>query len=457
MLVIQWVGDDLFNLLNLDLNENYYIYSRAFGVKRVSLKRIRNKKIEQYNSGKTNMPPRSEAYPGKDQEVPKAQERQAKLAQRVGRDLVPGTVEIAVREEHLRYHEQLEKALEDNGLLSKARFSDYQMGYKDSDGEAQSHDLHASKFELLFEHEPLWDTVKRIESVKLPKKEVAPKSDARRAVILPDLQIPFQDEKAVEVALKIVRDVKPDKIVLLGDMLDLSAWSKYTQKPEWALQTQDAIVYAHKLLATLRMMCPSAEIVVLAGNHDARMENQMLQNLQAAYRLKRADQLDGYPVMSVPYLCAFDQLDIEYIPGYPANRYWINDRLQARHGSISRNGASTAKAISNDERVSTIFGHIHKLETHYQTKQVREGGRTNAAFSPGCLCKIDGSVPGTNTGYDTRTNQALENYANWQHGLMVVDYEDGDSAFYPQQIFINTFNDYEARYNGKTYRPKELK
>jgi len=270
-------------------------------------------------------------------------------------------------------------------------------------------------------------------------------------LILPDLQIPFQDEKALEVALKIVRDVKPDKVIVVGDLLDLSAWSKFLQRPEWALQTQQAVIRAHQLMAEIRQLCPTADIIALEGNHDLRMNTHMQKNAMAAMGLKRADQLEHWPVMSVPYLCAFDTLDIEYISGYPANRYWINENLQVRHGDKVRSNASTAKAISEDERVSTIFGHTHRLETHYKTKQTYDGGKINAAFSPGCLCKIDGSVPGRNTGYDL-DGKTIESYDNWQAGIAVVNYEEGNGSFDVQLLFINTFDGYRTMYNGKIYR-----
>jgi predicted phosphodiesterase len=298
---------------------------------------------------------------------------------------------------------------------------------------------------------PDWPIVSRVESIKAPKVNIS-KSKFKTCVILPDLQIPYHDEQAISVALQIVSDVKPDTVVLLGDSLDLPEWSRFEQRPEFARSTQAAINTLHQLLATLRTTLPNAEIVVLAGNHEKRLEAKILNNAVASYGLKRADQLDHWPVMSVPYLTAMDSLNVKYLDGYPANKFWINQRLQVRHGHLVRSSGSTAKAVSDDERVSTIFGHVHRIEMQYKTVNVYEGARTNFAFTPGCLCKIDGSVPSTKSGYDT-DGTSLVNYENWQQGIAVVNYQVGDAPFSLEPVFINTLDDYSTSYRGKVYKP----
>ena len=435
-----WRGDDHWNLHLLPLEDLEIIYPEF---RRNHLQTLINQ-----HKKKGCIVERGEPYQNPEAERERLEARRRGAAKKVG------MVAINVPEEHLVYHTELQDALNEHGYLKLASFTDWQGFHKDADGNAQIVDLHRKRFDVRFDHEPKWLPVTRIESVTLPRKESKKAPEASRtAVILPDLQIPFSDESAVSVALQIVRDSKPDKIILLGDALDLSAWGKYIQQPEWATATQEAVIQLHKLLATLRKMSPSAEIVVMAGNHEARMANNLKSNAMVAYGLKRADKPDGWPVMSVPYLCAFDQLDVEYIDGYPANRYWINERLQVRHGHLVRSNGSTARAVSDDERVSTIFGHVHRIETQYKTVNVFDGGRTNFAHTPGCLCRIDGQVPSVKGGMNQRTNVHVRNYENWQQGLSVVNYHDGDNAFNLEQVYINTFQNYETMYRGKTYRP----
>ena len=447
----EWEGHDLWNLLNLPNYELYRLYGAYLD--KHSIRRTANKYRKLHQQGVINMPEREKPYDPKTEGLDIAN-RRAKASKSLGAKAIETTV-ITIPTEHLSYHEKLQEALDSEGRVERATFREgSHQGYiKNADNEIElTPELpnRRAEFTVNFNHEPQWPLVTRVESVRLPKKEREPRTGSKRAVILSDIQIPFQDEKALEVALKILRDAKPDKVILLGDMLDLAPYSKFVQEPEWALGVQQSINRAHQLLATLRKLCPSAEIAVLEGNHDQRLPRDMKVNSTKSLRLKRADQLDKWPVMSVPYLTAMDSLDIEWVGGYPANRYWINDNLQVRHGQRVTSAGSTAKLVSDDERVSTIFGHVHRIETHMKTVQTRTGGKTSGAYSIGCLCKIDGSVPSTKSGYDLDGNP-IENYENWQSGFAVVEYEDGDSVFHVQTVYINNFRDYRAMWNGRIY------
>lgn len=445
--VNEWVGDDLCNLLECTNFELYVIYDY---MERHVIRRIANKHRELERRGVVKKPDRSQPFEGPEVERGRAKERREKATSGLGQSALGKTVKLVVPEEHVAYHQALQEALEDKGAVSKARFSEYQMLTKDNEGEAQIHDLKAVKFEVAFDSEPAWVPVNRVESVKLAKRERAPITSARKAVVLPDMQIPHHDERAIEVALQIIKEVKPDKIVILGDLLDLADFGRFDNLPTFAASTQEAINRAHLYLAELRKLAPSAEIVVLEGNHDLRLSTHINKNARAAYGLKRADQPENWPVLSVPYLTAMDTLDVDYVSGYPANRYWINENLQVRHGHRVKSSGGTAKLVADDERVSTIFGHVHRIETQFKTHHTYKGGKTNAAYSIGCLCKIDGSVPSAKGGVDL-SGRPVENYENWQQAIAIVDYEDGDKPFNVSPVYINTFNDYQTIYNGKTY------
>lgn len=437
---------DLWNIYNLTLEQLQVLYPDCKHLRTTQLKYKR-----EIDRGLIRMPEKHTFDGDLESERQEVNRRRGKAAPKVGKTALMRTIEVP--EEHLWAHEALQKHLDDEGTVSKARFSQYQMGYKDSDGEAQVQDLKAARFEVAFDTEPKWPLITRVESKRLAKKEsLKGPQDAKKAIILPDLQIPYHDEKAVEIALELVRDVKPDKIVLLGDLLDLDSFSKFTNIPlakEFAKSTQQAIIDAHNLLTMLRQLAPRAEIVVLEGNHDRRMTDHTIKNNMAAYGLKRADKPESWPVLSVPFLCAFDTLDVEYISGYPANRYWINENLQVQHGHRVRSSGSTAKLVSDNERVSTIFGHVHRIETQYKTHPTYDGQKTNAAFSIGCLCRLDGAVPSKNRGVDLSGRPIGSE--NWQQAVCVVDYQDGNMPFNVTPVYINTFDGYRAVYNGKTY------
>jgi len=120
------------------------------------------------------------------------------------------------------------------------RVSLYQTLTKNSDGDAETHDLAAIQFSPAWADGPQWPVIVQAPAVKMPVRTVKPRPPDgwRVAVILPDIQIgyyrdvdgtlqPTHDEQALAVALAITRSINPDEVVLLGDNLDLPEMSKY--------------------------------------------------------------------------------------------------------------------------------------------------------------------------------------------------------------------------------------
>ncbi len=117
-----------------------------------------------------------------------------------------------------------------------------------------------------------------------------------------------------------------------------------------------------------------------------------------------------------------------------------------------RSNASTARAVASAESVSTLFGHIHRVETNYTTVRTRTGGITRIAHSPGCPCRIDGAVPSTKSS-TTLDGRPVLSAENWQQDLAVVHNEEGDGPFSLESVFIDTMAGHRAAYGGQVYTP----
>lgn len=317
------------------------------------------------------------------------------------------------------------------------RMNAWQGFYKDKEGVEHKVDMVGVQLVPNWADGPLWPVIQQAKPcVVRPLRVAKPShSDFKTACILPDIQFgfrmlpdgldPFHDELALSAALAVVRVTKPDLIVLLGDTGDFPGQSKYIQDPTWALTGQAAIDRIHRFLAELRSAAPEARIVVLEGNHDLRLTRHIQVNAAASFRLQVANIPTSWPVLTLPFLCRFDELNIEYVSGYPAGEVWINDNLRCIHGLKVKSAGSTASIVADDERVSTIFGHIHRIELQHRTRQVRSGPRFSLAASPGCLCRLDGAVPSVKGGVDL-LGRPLVSYENWQNGMAVVTYKEGD-------------------------------
>ena len=341
------------------------------------------------------------------------------------------------------------------------RVSIYQSLTKNDEGEAEIHDLMGIQFSPAWETGPQWPVINPGKPVNI--KMVLPKAITKpdgyeTAVILPDIQFGYyrdsngdlvstHDETALTIALNIVATSNPQLVVLVGDNMDFPEFGKYRLSPAFALTTQASIDRATRFSAELRASAPNADIVWLAGNHEERLPNYVLDNAKAAFGLRRGNTPDNWPVLSVPHLCRFDEYGIRYLAGYPASSYWINERIRVIHGDKVASGGSTAHKYLATSKTSVVFGHIHRREWAERSREDFDGPKTILAASPGTLAKTDGAVPSTKGGIDL-DGRPLPIVEDWQQGLAVVTYQPGDGEFWYEQIPIHSGR---AWWRGKLY------
>ncbi len=272
----------------------------------------------------------------------------------------------------------------------------------------------------------------------ISKQETDESKELKTAVVIPDSQngyvkdmetgelTPFHDRKCWDLAIKLIKETEPDTVVLLGDMLDMAEWTlKYQRKPQMFFTTQAALIELNWWLAKIRKIVPEAEIIYLEGNHEDRLTRAIMENMKAAYMLKKADEVESDPMLSVPNMLGLEDLDIEYRGDYPNNEYWINDNLVCHHGdSVSSVPGKTAGNAVKDARATMIFGHSHRLEMASKTIYARKGDVTYRAVSLGTLAKIGGKTPGK------------KEKQNWQNALGLVKYKEGNNIFEIFPLFI---------------------
>lgn len=327
------------------------------------------------------------------------------------------------------------------GAVQKVSF--YQSVTKNPDtGEAIVHDLQAIQFSPSWETGPQWPVIEQGPKIQLQKtktKSGAPK-EWETAIIVPDIQIgfyrksidsvelePIHDESAIAVALAVIEEMNPDQVVMVGDNLDFAEFGKYLTAAPFKQLVQASIDRATMLCAQMRAAAPNAKITWIAGNHEARLARYIQTNAEAAFGVTRGkanDELrEGWPVMSVPFLCRMDEFGVDYLPGYPESAHYLNSNLVVVHGDKVVSNNSTTKKYLDNERISVIYGHIHRNELAYRTYRTDGGPRTIMAASPGCLCRVDGAVPSTKSGMDEFGRPILQGAENWQQGLGVVTYQ----------------------------------
>jgi hypothetical protein len=160
-----------------------------------------------------------------------------------------------------------------------------------------------------------------------------------------------------------------------------------------------------------------------------------------AYGLQKANQEHNKSILSIPYLLGLDNLNIEYLSGYPSNEFWLNKNLKLIHGNVISSGSgATVKKIIQDTRSSIGTGHTHRIEKTGKTVFYNNEILNYTVFTPGCTCRIDGVVPSRN------------NKENWQQGLGHIYYNDEDF-----QINIIQISNGKAIFEGDFYIGEERK
>lgn len=218
---------------------------------------------------------------------------------------------------------------------------------------------------------------------------------------------PYHDRQAMNTVWTLASQMQPDTIVILGDFLDLAIWStKFAREPKDRYTTRFVLDEARWWLKRLRDTCPRSRIILLAGNHEARIDKVLIEYFQEIHSLG---------TLNIPALLTLDTFGIEFSGPYGKEQmYLMGDRIMVEHGSIVRpGGGATAAAILKSSTTHVVHGHTHRVESGSRTiHQPGSGVKVITAMSPGCLCRIDGTVPGSDR-------------PDWAHGYGWTVQQDG--------------------------------
>lgn len=177
----------------------------------------------------------------------------------------------------------------------------------------------------------------------------------KTTVVVPDLQMPYDDPTALRKVLQVIQDIQPDAVVQIGDLIDMpqvSRWTKGTAgEYTTTLQSHIDDVKA-RFLSPLREAAPKAALTWVSGNHDERITDYLS---KYGYPLKALDAL------SMESLFALDAYGVEYVKG----PHQIGSNTYAIHGHESGGYCASASAWDTKfskrygSEFSYVFGHTH--------------------------------------------------------------------------------------------------
>ena len=269
-----------------------------------------------------------------------------------------------------------------------------------------------------------------------------------------DFQFPFEDPEVYASFLTFLAAERPDRIVLTGDILDLTAVSAYDRDPRLGMPVQEELTHAHRRLAEIRASAgPEAQIFFLYGNHEARLSKWLAKR---APELVGMTDAEGREILSLANLLRLDALDITPClseglafagPEHFRSYYQIAPDLIATHGTYSRStgGGASIMPIVDAAGVSVVGGHDHSQGIAFKTIGGFAGieQRRTAAISTGMMCRR------TELGY-----LAQHQVSRWAAGFVVIELW-GEEAGQWQPDFAS-WTGSELVWRGKRYQPKSV-
>ena len=201
-----------------------------------------------------------------------------------------------------------------------------------------------------------------------------PKHDVPELIVVEgDHQVPYHDTFLHRASLNAISDLYKNhnltEQVFLGDTLDLPTVSKYADHPAAMSTVNEGIQGGYDLLRAKREAAPNARARKLKGNHDWRLESELLARAERLYGIKPADTPENgpeLPALSLNRLLHLPELGIELVEdprGWEHGEVVLVDGpagLVIRHGWLI--GQSTAEKSLRARGRSLIVGHKHTRE-----------------------------------------------------------------------------------------------
>lgn len=250
------------------------------------------------------------------------------------------------------------------------------------------------------------------------------KKKLKLSVLWPDSHISSHDRRAFKLVHRILRELKPDEICILGDFGDVFHLSSHGKEAAIQGYFLNEINEINAELDKFDLYYPNAKKVYICGNHEHRMERYINEKCPELFGVTQYDHLIKIP----------SRKNWKFIPYGPNQAYKVlGSKLTARHEPLS----SSAKATASKALCSLIYGHIHRIE---ESHIVGLDGTNHVCFSVGWL---------GNKSYD-KVFGYVKSQHQWQMGFGLVYVDPETKYFYHQKIHI--LEDYSCVVNGKLYQ-----
>jgi predicted phosphodiesterase len=227
----------------------------------------------------------------------------------------------------------------------------------------------------------------------------APTGPARTIVVASDCHVPEHDRGAWAVFLSVLREVRPDEVILAGDFGEWESVSSHGTFNENTLR-EDVVAVRRALNEVREAIGPDARMTYLEGNHETRLTRAIM---------SRAPALRG--ALTLTELLDLDERGVEWVPEgrQPVDRGLLRvlhgHQIYGQGGGPIYHSRKAADVYATDAGRVVTYGHTHKPQQFHRPVI----GGTGRAVGLGCLRTIRPE--------EVRWLQGNE--AGWAHGFGV--------------------------------------
>jgi len=233
-------------------------------------------------------------------------------------------------------------------------------------------------------------------------------------VLAGDQHCPHHDKKLHRLFCDFLADEKPDLLVLLGDIADYSTVSRHRETDGFRQSVIECNRAVFEVLSDYRASSPTTRVVMLPGNHDARVEHYVFDKAPELRGVGPAfeEQVSSY---SLRRLWRLEELGVEMAGDGDSNweraKFPVTKSLTARHGYVTSKSAGDTMLSKHSN--SQVQGHSHRLQFTYRTKH--DPIDVRVAVQAGTMASIEDGL-----GYTSEPD--------WQQGF-VYGHVWGDNDF----------------------------
>ena len=235
--------------------------------------------------------------------------------------------------------------------------------------------------------------------------------------IISDLHIPFQNNTAIDIMLRMHRHFRPRNVIINGDALDFPQLSHFNHNP----LTQESIDSCIDQLVTITgKLQRYSSITMIEGNHEARLRKFVNDRASPLYKYINLESIINSKL----------EQKIEYVPAINRESMLLwDDRILIGHfNRASRHSCYTAKLLVEQYMTNIIQSHTHRGGSYC----VRGYNGILRGWENFCLCNL---------------NPSYIAHPNWENGFLV--YQRIGDIWTVESVFIEGDR---AMFRGRMYK-----